>query len=207
MVFRMRIFGPLFLLPGVLFILGGCASGDVIGEKNFHDFESAPFLGMVYTSENAPCNGATIQLLKSGKAKEKAEVKSDINGRFMLPDVPKGVHRIRVFKAGYEPSTISFDFADPTQVFYTQLLSLSQILGETEKSLDARRWKEAEEWLIQARQIDSRSGEVLFLEAVLYVSTEQIDKAQKVIKRMISSGFNDPRLEEFLINLGVKENG
>lgn len=170
---KMRFPSYSFTVLFFSFLLLGCAGRDVIKDRSYHEFETAPLMGMIYSSENSPCSGVTVELLKDGLDEAASRGQSDINGRFMLPRLKKGTNRIRLAKRGYQTLTVALDFSDPTQVFYARLLSLEDLLLETEESIDAGQWEDAQDRLNEAEQIDEKNGEALFLQAVIYAATDR----------------------------------
>lgn len=176
------------LLITFILLLGSCASSkindNVFGMKPIHEFSSAPLIGVTYDSNNRPCINAEISFLIEDEEAVKTAymtVKSDINGRFMIPDLRRGEHEILVKKEGFEDGRILLDFSDATLVLYIKLYSLKSLLDSAEKNLDKHDFTEAEAYLARALKVDSHSIEALYLQAVLLTLQNRTADAQEVI--------------------------
>ena len=190
-------------IPFILLALciTSCASNklddSVFQMEPIHNFKNAPLIGIVYSSNNVPCPEAEISIFPvsdDGVVKEKpqAVVQSDINGRFMIPEVWRGRHEILITKQGFEDGKIMFDFLDMTKVFYIQMKSLESLLDEAEEHLDRRNLRSAKDCISRAFMVDERSVEALYLQAVYYSLNEEPVKSQAVLDTIkeIDPGFN-----------------
>lgn len=200
---RWKRLGALLALAAFSWLAAGCASTDesLYSLKPIHDFKRAPLIGVIYTSRNQPCPDAVVTLTipledegaeapsleereegESGAAE--VEVRTDINGRFIIPRVTRGRHRIRIRKEGYEEGEILFDFLDMTKVFYVQLISLEFLLDEAEGFLEKRELHKAQNRLTRALVVDDRSVEALYLQAVHAALSEDPESARQVLARI-----------------------
>ena len=164
-----------------------------------HDFETAPLIGIVYSSNNVPCSEAIIEISHISDSgaitKMKQEITSDINGRFMIPEVIRGRNEIVINKKGFEEGRITFDFLDMTKVFYIQMKSLESLLDEAEEHLDKRELIAAEDCISRALSIDDRCIEALYLKAVHLSLTGDDEGSKAVLDRITEI---DPEFKEML---------
>ncbi len=163
-----------------------------------HDFKTAPLIGVIYSTDNVPCPEATISIYSDDETATKLQpvqkVVSDINGRFMVPEVQKGRHEIIITKEGFEEGKITFDFLDMTKVFYIQMKSLESLLDDAEKSLDKRELQDAEVYIERALAIDDKSLEALYLKAVVLTLLGKSKESNEIFNRILEI---DP---DFIIN-------
>ena len=186
---------------GIL-LFSGCASGSpgLLKDRTFHEFSRAPLSGMIYTMDNRPCPGVRILREVPGE-RGREETWSDALGRFVIPDVPRGLNRITLSREGYETESILMDYRDPGQILYVRLTGLETLLELTETALDGEQWARAEELLCRAERLGPGDLRVLFLRAVLARGRGEIREAEAWLRRMgpggeALPGFSDLFLRE-----------
>jgi len=186
---KTRKFLLLFLITIILSCRTNKLDDSVFTMKEMHNSKTAPLIGIVYTMNKKPCSGAEVAIYKTAdltdtKTKPYVTVKTDISGRFLIPDVSKGKHKIAITKKGFEEGKIIFDFVDETQVFYIQMTSLETLLDDAEKSLEKRNMNEAEKLIERALAVDNRSIEALYLKAVYFSFTNNKEGIPGILKEI-----------------------
>ncbi len=159
------------------------------------DFEKAALSGMVYDYENRPVSGVSIFI------DEKFIISSDVNGRFILPDVKRGEHVLEFRKKGHERLVTDIDFLNRTQVLYIKILSLNQILNRVEELYEKKEWAEASDFLERGKAIDENNPLILYLEAVYEYKIKHYDNAEKMLQCLLDKGFNEPYIYLFLADI------
>ena len=182
----------LYCLSG---FLGGCTAFPLRSEADTTVFKSADLIGMVYQQSNRPCQGVSVEVLKEGKDESVFRGFTDLNGRFMIPNLPQGRHRIRFSRGGYQSLTVSIRFVDPTHIFYTRLVSLEDLLLQAEEALDKNLWSQMETILSEAAIIDPHRGELLFLKAVAAARQGRIEEQKMLVDQIKKAGFPMPFLD------------
>jgi hypothetical protein len=169
--------------------LGGCMGFPLRGEAETTVFKSADLVGMVYQQGNRPCPGVSVDVLKEGKEESVFRGFTDLNGRFLIPALSSGRHRLRFSKGGYQTLTVSIRFLDPTHIFYTRLASLEDLLLQAEEALDKNLWSQMEAILSEAARIDPHRGELLFLKAVAAARQGRTEEQKMLVDQIKKAGF------------------
>ena len=155
------------------------------------DFETGDVLGMIYDSENRPCYGALIIVDEGPRA---IKVRSDINGRFLIPELPGGLHTLVATKEGFESNVYNLDYASRKQVLYIRLTSLDTLLDSAESSLDALEWSDAAAFLERAGVIDDRDSRYQTLMGVYSYRIGENETAVSYWENLASRGHRNPFL-------------
>ncbi len=182
----------MLLVLGPVLLFGGCRSSGSI-----RDFESAPLYGMVYDAHNQPCPGAQVLI------DEVPGPTTDINGRFVLPDLARGAHQIVVTKPDHETVTADVDFVDRTQVLYVKVFSVAQLLEQAEQALEERRDTAAFEFVERAAKVRASDPVVLYLKAVIRFRAGRGEEARVVLEQMLADGLRAPAV--YLLLADVNE--
>ncbi len=182
----------MFALLAAAAILSSCVSAKAADPRAF---ESAPLFGMIYDHGNRPVAAAALSV--DGKPGPE----SDLTGRFVIPRLSKGAHRIVVKKKGYETLSVDLHFEQQTQVLYLQMYSEDQLLEMTETALDGREWFNARDLLERAAKIDDSDPIRRYLSAVLAYRTGKPKDAAATLNGLIGSGIDDPSVYLFLADI------
>jgi hypothetical protein len=174
------------LVGGLL--VSACAT---FGTQDPTEFDTAPLLGMVYDTVNQPVAGAQVAV------HEGPEAVTDIGGRFVLPGLSRGEHRVFVRKAGYETTEVSVAFLNRTQVLYVKLVSFDALLQRAERGLSRRKWAEAEKYLDRAAAIDPEDPLLRFTRAVLAYRREEFRDAVSLLRGLLDDGYREPAVYLF----------
>jgi len=180
-------------LPLVV-LLSVCCCRTLSREEPFR-FERAPLFGMIYDRNNTPCPGVSISV--DGQE----AFTSDINGRFVLPDLPRGAHTLHARAKKTESLDVPFEFLNRGQVLYLRMVSFEQLLVEAEQALDAGGWQEAGSLIRRAAAVCPGEPITEFLRAVLLFKTRQYADAKTVVGRLVAEGQVEPCLLLFLADL------
>ncbi|MBN2534030.1 MAG: hypothetical protein JXB88_14165 [Spirochaetales bacterium] len=170
---RKAVLALLFII-----ILCSCSSGPLSTGKFFF----ASLNGKIFDFDNLPCSGVLVTVNNSIK------VKSDINGRFLIPSLAKGTHKFVLAKEGYEILEFSFDFLNENQVLWIKMLSLDQLIRQIEAKFDGKEWDEAEKLIKRAQKIKPEDSVVIYLTSILYIHYEKYENALEMLLEIIKSG-------------------
>jgi len=183
------------LLLGSL-LLAGCATGG----SDARAFEKAPLFGMMYDEENQPCAGVKLAVDGAMNQKDTGLV-TDIRGRFLLPDLARGEHVLVATKEGYEPLRLKIVFLNRTDVLFLRMVSVGQLLAKAEKSLEERKWDEAESLLARAEKLDAGDSALCFLRAVKAYRTGEFTAAVDLLNGILDKGVKEPSIYLFLADI------
>ncbi len=175
-----------------LLISAGCALWSPSRAADAKMFKNADLVGMVYQQGNRPCPGVSVELLRAGTAEAVFQSHTGLNGRFVVPRLPRGEHRLRFTRKGYRTLTRAIRLIDPAHIFYTRMVSVEDLLLQAEEALDQDRWILAEELIAEAFQIAPRRGEVLFLQAVAAAKQGRVEEGRRILEEMRTTGFPLP---------------
>jgi tetratricopeptide (TPR) repeat protein len=176
-------------------LLASCASQDKVDIINF---DRSPLFGMVYDDDNQPCSGAKLTI--DG---QQGPV-TDIRGRFILPDLSRGDHTLIVQKEGFEELSLKFQFLSKTDVLYVKTISFGQLLSKAERSLEERKWDNADEFLARAEKLNPADPVLLYLRAVEMYKTGKYDQAVQYLNTIIEKGVKDANVYLFLADIYEK---
>jgi len=123
-------------------------------------FEAAPLFGMIYDGENQPCGGVRLTVDGSDG------LLSDLAGRFVVPDLARGEHRLVARKDGYEELAIEFAFLDRTDILHLRMTSFDQLLAAARDALRDDRLADAEAALARAERLDPADDVLRYLFAL-----------------------------------------
>jgi tetratricopeptide (TPR) repeat protein len=150
------------------------------------DFFLAPVDGKIFDDNNEPCPDVAISVDNG------APVKSDINGRFVIPSLSKGTHTIKITKEGYEEHIQSFSFSNRNQILWLTITSLNQLVRQIEKAFDDKKWDDIESLIDRALKIKPNDPVTMYLQALYYNQNDWIDQAVEVLEKIITNGYSEP---------------
>jgi tetratricopeptide (TPR) repeat protein len=188
---RNGILGFTFALAAAL--LGvSCASQH---ERDRLAFDAAPLFGMVYDEENQPCAGVRLSVDGSEGPL------SDVRGRFIVPDLARGEHRLVARKDGYEDLSVDFAFLERTDVLHLRMTSFDQLLGMAQEALQEARFGDAEACLTRAQRLDPADAVLRYLFALHAWKTGKFLEAVGHLNAIASAGGRQPAVLLLLADL------
>jgi tetratricopeptide (TPR) repeat protein len=169
----------LYILFTILLITGfsGCESAPIST-----DFMLASLEGKIFDYDNTPCSDVLITIDKG------AAVRSDINGRFVIPGVGKGLHDIKATKEGYEEYTEAFSFSNRNQILWIRMISIKQLETRIETAFEDRKWDELESLVDRALKIKNDDPVILYLQALYFNQNGWFDQAIEVLTKITETG-------------------
>jgi len=158
------------------------------------DFEVSSLPGMIYDGDNRPCERVSLLVVKvlEGEEKELYTVQTDINGRFILPNLDRGDYRIIAGREGYETLETDISYTSRTEVLYLKMFSQDQLLVLAADSFDLGRFDKALAFLLRSEKIDDANPRHLYTHSVFLYDRGEYDKALESLKKISSSGFDFP---------------
>ena len=119
--------------------------------------------------------------------------RTDLNGRFVIGDLARGEHAIRVVKDGYEPLETRVEFLDRTQVLYLRLASHAQLVREAEEALARKEMRAADALLLRAESVDPDDPVGRYLRALYLTRAGDADGAASCSSGSSLRGSRSPR--------------
>jgi len=188
-----------YLLAALL--LSACATQQ---KRDPLSFDKAPLFGMIYDEENQPCAGARL-FVDGGEGKGETGLVTDIRGRFVLPDLTRGVHDVVAKKEGYEELSTKIAFLNRTDALFLRMVSFGQLLTNAEKAIEARKWEQAQELLGRAGKLDSGDSVLLYLQAVMAYRTADYPAAVGYLNNILDEGIHEPSVYLFIADIYEKK--
>jgi tetratricopeptide (TPR) repeat protein len=158
-------------------------------------FDAAPLFGMVYDGENQPCAGVRLSIDGSEGPL------SDLRGRFVVPDLARGEHRLVARKDGYEELSVEFAFLDRTDILHVSMTSFDQLLGMAQDALGANRLEEAGAALERAERLDPEDAVLRYLFALHAWKAGRYDDAVHHVSRIAGDRGRQPAVLLLLADL------
>jgi hypothetical protein len=165
----------------VLMFFSGCETGPIS-----QNFLVAPLEGKIFDYDNTPCSEVQIFIDKN------SVTSSDINGRFVIPNLTKGNHELRATKDGYEEIIINFGFSNKNQVLWLRMISVNQLVKQIENAIDDRKMDEAENLIDRALKVSKDDPVVLYLQALYFIQNGWIEQSIEVLTKIVESGHPEP---------------
>jgi tetratricopeptide (TPR) repeat protein len=151
--------------------------------------------GMVYDFNNRPVSNYKISL------GDKYVSLTDINGRFMLPQIPVGSYQLNGEKEGYEIYQGDVEINHQEQIIYLRIPSFEQLLELADDALGKNRINEAAAYLDRAQSIGLETVEYYFYGAVIKYRQDDILGAIETLEKAVKSGSADMYITIFLNDL------
>jgi tetratricopeptide (TPR) repeat protein len=152
------------------------------------EFTTSDLLGMIYDNHNQACPGVRVSVDGfTGPL-------SDVNGRFTLPNVSRGAHKLSAKKEGYEECSFDIEFLNRTQIVYLKVFSFEQILELAENAIEDRKLGQAEEHLNRAKGINESDPLLLYLRAVIALKRDQVKDALSIFLSIIEQNTAEPHV-------------
>jgi hypothetical protein len=155
---------------------------------------------MVYDFENKPVSQYIITI------DNRTPVSTDINGRFFVPKVRSGKHKIRGTKGGYEEYKGEIIMNDRRQIVYFRVPNTAQLLNLADDALSGNRIEEAALYIKRAGTIGETTTELLFYSAVVLFRTGEYKSAIEKLQTALLLGSRDEYVSRFLNEL-IKQYG
>jgi hypothetical protein len=171
------------LAAAVLMLIVGCETTE---DADPYVFETAPLYGMVYGYDKQPVSSAVIYV--DGEAGPT----TDLEGRFIVPNLARGDHTIRIVKAGYEESSAMLSFLNLTQVFYARLHSAADLIQMCEAALLSGDYFTARQSVDRALQLSRDNIEARYLDAVVLLYQGRAEEAAERLRVMVQDGVQIP---------------
>ncbi len=157
----------IFIGAALVAILSSCAT-----VPSPVEFDTATLHGMVYDDEHNPVQWASVSI--AGRE----PVYTDIDGRFAVPKVARGVVAIEVGADGFAPHTGEFLFANRTQVLYLRLHSGRSFVRQAIGALDSGDGETAVHLAGKALMVLPGDPEVRFIAALASYRAGHLAMAQ-----------------------------
>jgi hypothetical protein len=181
---------PCLVLAALL--AGSCASH---GPGLVADFDAAPLFGMVYDGADQPCEGVGIEV-------DGAEgPRSDLRGRFVIPGLPRGDHRIVARKDGFEDLSVDVSFLARTDVLHLRLTSFEQLLDMAQASLRDGRLADAGGLLARAGKLEADDPVLRYLLAILAWKERDFAGAAVRLEALLADRGPQPAVLLFLADI------
>jgi tetratricopeptide (TPR) repeat protein len=167
-------------------------------------FVTSNLPGMIYDSDNRPCNKVAITVYENndeGEELEIAQIQSDINGRFTIPDLGIGTYRILSRKPGYETVDTTIFYSSRLDVLYLKIFSQYQILSKTIDALSEKRFGMVEDYLKRSENINSDDPYSLYIKSVYLYEKKSYSESIDSLKRIVEMGFDFPYVHLLLADI------
>lgn len=179
----------LLVVTAILFTVLSCKTNE---DQNYFSSNSLP--GMIYDGENRPCKKVLVRAFRiDGESEELLlTVESDINGRFILPDLERGNYRIEGEKEGYELLVSDISYSSRLEVLYLKMHSQDQILKLAADAMENRRSGQVRRLLLRSEAIDAGNPLHLYHKALFLYGQEEYEEALKCLEAIEERGFEFP---------------
>jgi len=175
-------------------LIAGCATENSGG----FSATSALLRGMVYNGNRMPVQDASVNWIVEGKTVKTA--RTDIHGRYLMPEVSFGKVTLQFVKAGYEELLWSFSYEKPTQVVYVRMSSFNELLDDAAANIQKRNWAQAASSLDRAEKMDPDNVVVVYLQAEMQSRQGNLEKAVALLE-----GLSSRKDQSFAVELSLAD--
>lgn len=182
-----------FLILSILLMLTLLYSCKTNEDNTF--FESSDLPGMIYDSDNRPCEKVSIEayeINEEGNEEHILTVLSDINGRFTLPGLKRSYYLIKAYRDGYESISTELYYSSRLDVLYLKIYSQKQILLMATDLLEQRRFGNVEALLLRSNGVNSLDPYHLYLNGVFLYEKENYTESLKSLVKIVEQGYRFP---------------
>jgi tetratricopeptide (TPR) repeat protein len=183
-----------FVVAAALTLVAGCATAP----KSPYTFDKAALAGMVYDLDSRPVAGLVLTLVDMEPA---LVAQTDVLGRFLIPEVPRGKHRVRAVAAGFETADSEISFLARTQIMYIRIASLEQLVNRAVGAAETGEWQRAEGYLGRAEALAPAELRVRYVRAVLETRAGRHDGARRLLEALLADGFRRPAIYLLLADI------
>jgi tetratricopeptide (TPR) repeat protein len=173
-----------FALPLAAMLVAAAALGCATTKASDSHSSKAVLRGMVYNEERMPVQDVVIAFMDHDK--ERATTKTDVHGRFVLPEVPFGKVTIKLTKESFEVLYWSFSFESPTQIVYAKMISLSELLDDSADAIQKRDWAMTKACLDRAMRIEPDNVIAQYLDAQMLARQGNAEGAVEILEKLAS---------------------
>jgi hypothetical protein len=190
--------GMRYLLAAAFVASAAALSSCVTAPANPYAFDKAGLAGVVYDLDSRPVAGLVVTFVD---LQPPLVAQTDVLGRFLVPDVPRGTHRVQTRASGYEGTEISVDFLARTHVLYLRIASLEQLVSRAVDAAAKGESQRADEILARAETLAPSDHRVQYVRAALEVRAGHKERARRLLEALLADGFRRPAVLLLLADL------
>ena len=138
--------------------------------------------GMVYDENRTPVSDVDVSWV--GKDATVKSARSDVHGRYLIPEVAFGQVTLHFAKQDYEPVDWTFSFESPMQVVYVRMVDLSGLLDDVADSIQKRDWAAASSLLDRIHKLQPDNRVAAYLKAVLLARQGNPELAAALLEKL-----------------------
>lgn len=193
-----KVITILYIAISILLTLNGCQSSK--GAKNRDlPYPKTDLNGMIYNHEGLPVPDVRITV------DDTFTVTTNMNGRFTIPALSIGLHRVVASSMGYETYETEVAFKNPTEVLYISMVSARELLENAKKLLEKRLWTQADLLITRALKISPNDLKARYLSATAmatpYRQDRDFQKAKDILESLIVDGYSNSAIYLFLADI------
>jgi hypothetical protein len=184
----------IFLILMVLFL--SCKTNDVQNKQI-----SKSLFGVVFDNKSNPIKHAVIKFRSKPENRHILSVSSDIDGKFIVPELEYGLYLVSVSSTGSLSMEVEVDHYDVSNVLIIKISTFEDLIVKLEKGLKDKNYIHVEERIKQLEGIDGDDVYFNYLKAIFYINTGDYKKAEKILLHLIKKTGNEPFINLLLADL------
>lgn len=157
----------------IILILTGC--------RTTPEEISTSLLGVVYDYKSNPLKSASI-ILKNEK--EEYKVSTDIDGKFMVPDMEFGEYEVTVECKGYKTTTTTMSHLDSQNVLIVRVYSYDDLLLKLQEHIGANEMDMASKAIESIEDIRTDDIYFNYLKSIYYIERGDYDYAESTLLKL-----------------------
>lgn len=163
--------------------------------------EVSPLLGIVFDNKSDPVKNAKLTFTSLENKKNTFSSNTDINGKFLIPELEFGEYKISVIAKGYVTTETSIDHFSVENVLIIKMTSYDDLLTDLEKYLKIEELELATKTVKKLDQIDSRDQFYNYLKSIYFIKNDQPQKSEETLLSLAETSGGDPYVYQLLGDL------
>lgn len=160
------------LITLLILITLGCKSTPE-GDKTI----GTSLLGVIYDGRSNPVQNASLQI-KNLDGELLQTIKSDINGKFYLNELPFNEYKFTIRADRVIETTIDVNHYDIENVLILRVKTFDDRVRDMENALKKQNWDLCQKYIKEIESIDDSDIYFTYLKAIYYVKTDKHEDAE-----------------------------
>lgn len=139
---------------------------------------STSLLGVVYDYKSNPVKSASVNLKNSD---HEYRVSTDIDGKFMVPDMEFGDYKVEVLSKGYKVTTTEMSHLDSQNVLIIRIFSYDDLLLRFNNQIRTKEYNFAGRTMVEIEKIDKKDIYYNYLKSIYLIETGEYKEAETLL--------------------------
>lgn len=162
---------------------------------------SNSLLGVVYDNKSNPIQGARLLFTSSNDKRFKLSVTTDIDGKFLVPEIEFGDYNIEVTSNNCSPTRTKIEHRDIENVLIIKVFTKVDQIDLFQKHIFNNNLELAKEKMKLIEDIDGDDQYYNYLKSIYYIESNMLSEAEDLLLKLVKSTEDDPHVNLLLADL------